>query len=65
MSARSSPAGSARSPPRPRPCYGYAKDQVVPISDRELNNLPLPTAQAIEIAGFVSLESIDAIQICA
>ncbi|MER5509373.1 Ku protein [Streptomyces sp. NPDC002766] len=43
--------------------YEYARDQVVPISDEELSNLPLPTAKAIEIAAFVPLESIDPIQI--
>lgn len=43
--------------------YEYARDQVVPISDEELRNLPLPTAKAIEIAGFVPLESVDPIRI--
>ncbi|MFI6662589.1 Ku protein [Streptomyces sp. NPDC050523] len=43
--------------------YEYAKDQVVAISDQELSNLPLPTAKAIEIAGFLPLESVDPIQI--
>lgn len=42
--------------------YEYAKDQVVPISDAELRELPLPTAKAIEIAAFVPLESIDSLQ---
>ncbi|WP_217236328.1 Ku protein [Streptomyces sp. AC555_RSS877] len=43
--------------------YEYAKDQVVPISDAELRELPLPTAKAIEIEAFVPLDSIDPIQI--
>ncbi|WP_405673033.1 Ku protein [Streptomyces sp. NBC_01530] len=43
--------------------YEYAKDQVVPISDEELSDLPLPTAKAIEIQAFVPLESIDPIRI--
>ncbi|MFF0097660.1 Ku protein [Streptomyces canus] len=43
--------------------YEYAKDQVVAISDTELQDLPLPTAKAIEIQAFVPLESIDPIRI--
>lgn len=43
--------------------YEYAKDQVVAVTDEDLANLPLPTAKAIEIAGFVPLESIDPIRI--
>jgi DNA end-binding protein Ku len=43
--------------------YEYAKDQIVPISDEELRELPLPTAKAIEIEAFVPLDSIDPIQI--
>jgi DNA end-binding protein Ku len=43
--------------------YEYARDQVVPISDEELSNLPLPTAKAIEIAAFVPLDSIDPLRI--
>ena len=43
--------------------YEYAKDQVVAISDAELQDLPLPTAKAIEIQAFVPLESIDPIRI--
>jgi DNA end-binding protein Ku len=44
--------------------YEYAKDQVVAISDAELQELPLPTAKAIEIQAFVPLESIDPIKAC-
>ncbi|MFF7074481.1 non-homologous end joining protein Ku [Streptomyces pseudovenezuelae] len=43
--------------------YEYAKDQIVAISDAELQDLPLPTAKAIEIQAFVPLESIDPIRI--
>ncbi|MDT0485254.1 non-homologous end joining protein Ku [Streptomyces doebereineriae] len=43
--------------------YEYAKNQVVAISDAELQELPLPTAKAIEIQAFVPLESIDPIRI--
>ena len=43
--------------------YEYAKDEVVPISDAELRELPLPTAKAIEIEAFVPLDSIDPIRI--
>jgi DNA end-binding protein Ku len=43
--------------------YEYAKDQVIAVTDEDLSNLPLPTAKAIEIAGFVPLESIDPIRI--
>jgi DNA end-binding protein Ku len=43
--------------------YEYAKDQIIPISDEELSELPLPTAKAIEIVGFVPLDSIDPIRI--
>jgi DNA end-binding protein Ku len=37
--------------------------QIIPISDEELRDLPLPTAKAIEIDAFVPLEDIDPIQI--
>ena len=43
--------------------YEVAKDQVIPISDADLANLPLPTAKAVEIESFVPLESIDPIRI--
>ncbi|MFF3505372.1 Ku protein [Streptomyces sp. NPDC003247] len=43
--------------------YEYSKDQIVPISDQELRDLPLPTAKAIEIDAFVPESSIDPIQI--
>ncbi|WSQ15053.1 Ku protein [Streptomyces sp. NBC_01231] len=43
--------------------YELTKTQVIPISDAELRELPLPTAKAIEIEAFVPLGSIDPIQI--
>ncbi|MEW2463162.1 Ku protein [Microbacterium sp. NPDC047426] len=43
--------------------YQLTKEQVIPISDEELRDLPLPTAKAIEIAAFVPLESVDPIRI--
>ncbi|MFD3622535.1 Ku protein [Streptomyces sp. NPDC058676] len=43
--------------------YELTKTQVIPISDQELRDLPLPTAKAIEIEAFVPLDSIDPIQI--
>jgi DNA end-binding protein Ku len=43
--------------------YELTKTQVIPITDEDLTNLPLPTARAIEIEAFVPLESIDPIRI--
>ncbi|MFF4692212.1 Ku protein [Streptomyces sp. NPDC001307] len=43
--------------------YELTKTQVIPITDEELSNLPLPTAKAIEIDAFVPLASIDPIRI--
>lgn len=43
--------------------YELTKEQVVPITDEELRDLPLPTAKAIEIQAFVPLEDIDPIRI--
>ncbi|MFJ4585058.1 non-homologous end joining protein Ku [Streptomyces echinatus] len=43
--------------------YELTKTQVIPITDEDLSNLPLPTAKAIEIDAFVPLESIDPIRI--
>ncbi|GAA4339824.1 hypothetical protein GCM10023086_75050 [Streptomyces venetus] len=39
------------------------KEQVVPISDEELQDLPLPTAKAIEIVAFMPLDSVDPLKI--
>ncbi|MGV9552828.1 non-homologous end joining protein Ku [Streptomyces ardesiacus] len=43
--------------------YEIARDNVVPISDEELRDLPLPTAKAIEIVAFMPWEAIDPIRI--
>jgi DNA end-binding protein Ku len=43
--------------------YELSKTQIVPVTDEELRQMPLPTAKAIEIHAFVPLDSIDAIQI--
>ncbi|MEU0174096.1 Ku protein [Streptomyces massasporeus] len=43
--------------------YELSKTQVIPISEDELRDLPLPTAKAIEIAAFVPLKSVDPIRI--
>ncbi|OQR62165.1 Ku protein [Streptomyces maremycinicus] len=43
--------------------YEYARDQIVAITDEELRDLPLPTAKAIDIQGFVPWESVDPLRI--
>ncbi|MEU7061507.1 Ku protein [Streptomyces sp. NPDC046197] len=43
--------------------YEISKGQIIPITDDELGNLPLPTAKAIEIEGFLPLEAIDPLHI--
>ncbi|MGW5497715.1 non-homologous end joining protein Ku [Streptomyces olivaceoviridis] len=43
--------------------YELTATQVIPITDEDLGNLPLPTAKAIEIDAFVPLESVDPIRI--
>lgn len=43
--------------------YELTKTQVIPITDEDLSNLPLPTAKAIEIDAFVPLESVDPLRI--
>ncbi|MEU0333841.1 Ku protein [Streptomyces sp. NPDC006193] len=43
--------------------YELTRTQVIPITDEDLRNLPLPTAKAIEIDAFVPLESVDPIRI--
>lgn len=43
--------------------FEVSKDTVVAVSDHELEEMPLPTAKAIEIASFVPYESIDLIRI--
>ncbi|QTA36962.1 non-homologous end joining protein Ku [Streptomyces sp. CA-256286] len=43
--------------------YEIAKDQTVPVTDEELEKMPLPTAKAIEIAAFVDADTIDPVRI--
>ncbi|MGW7620750.1 non-homologous end joining protein Ku [Streptomyces antimycoticus] len=42
--------------------YEAAKDLLVPIADEDLDNLPLPTARAIDVQAFVLEERLDAIR---
>ncbi|WP_329625842.1 Ku protein (plasmid) [Streptomyces sp. NBC_01255] len=39
--------------------YEVSKDQIIPITDQDLADMPLPTAKAIEIAAFVPWDTID------
>ncbi|MEU5193641.1 Ku protein [Streptomyces scabiei] len=43
--------------------YEWSKDRIITVTDDELANMPLPTAKAIEILGFVPHESIDPVRI--
>lgn len=43
--------------------YELTKDQTVPVTDEELDRMPLPTAKAIEIVAFVDRESIDPVRL--
>ncbi|MCX5103532.1 Ku protein [Streptomyces sp. NBC_00439] len=43
--------------------YELTKDELVPVTDEELDEMPLPTAKAIEIVAFVDADSIDPIRI--
>ncbi|MFJ4320581.1 Ku protein [Streptomyces lavendulae] len=43
--------------------YETATGTLIPVTDQDLDNLPLPTAKAIEIVSFVPAASIDPIQI--
>lgn len=43
--------------------YEVSKDQLVPVTDEDLADMPLPTAKAIEIVAFVPAESIDPVRI--
>ncbi|WP_351234289.1 Ku protein [Streptomyces sp. NPDC002133] len=43
--------------------YELAGGDTIEITDEELESIPLPTAKAIEIEGFVPVESIDPIRI--
>ncbi|WP_416237019.1 hypothetical protein [Streptomyces sp. RB17] len=57
------PSGAARSASESsRKGHELSKTQVIPITDEELSNLPLPTAKAIEIAAFVPQESVSKVK---
>ncbi|MFF9458068.1 non-homologous end joining protein Ku [Streptomyces flaveolus] len=43
--------------------YEISRDHVIPVTEQELRDLPLPTAKAIEIVAFMPLSSIDPIRI--
>ncbi|MFB7214078.1 Ku protein [Streptomyces sp. NPDC056255] len=43
--------------------YELTKDELVAVTDEELDEMPLPTAKAIEIVAFVDADSIDPIRI--
>jgi len=43
--------------------YEIAQDQLVAVTDAELEQMPLPTAKAIEIVAFVPLQSIDPVRL--
>ncbi|MFD7714486.1 Ku protein [Streptomyces sp. NPDC059814] len=43
--------------------YEVAKGETVPITDEELDRMPLPTAKAIEIVAFVGADTIDPVRI--
>ncbi|MBL1098554.1 non-homologous end joining protein Ku [Streptomyces coffeae] len=42
--------------------YEESKDNLVPIADEELDQLPLPTAKAIDVQAFVPADSLDPIR---
>ncbi len=43
--------------------YEIAKGQTVPVTDEELEQMPLPTAKAIEIAAFTDADTVDPVRI--
>ncbi|TQE18397.1 Ku protein [Streptomyces ipomoeae] len=43
--------------------YEWSTGQLIPVTDDELAEIPLPTAKAIEILGFVPYESVDPVRI--
>ncbi len=43
--------------------YEVAKDRTVPVTDEELDRMPLPTAKAIEIVAFVDAGGVDPVRI--
>ncbi|MFD4033039.1 Ku protein [Streptomyces sp. NPDC058637] len=43
--------------------YEIGKDRTVPVTDEELDRMPLPTAKAIEIVAFVDADTVDPVRI--
>ncbi|MFE7709145.1 Ku protein [Streptomyces sp. NPDC057486] len=43
--------------------YELTKDETIAVTDEELDQMPLPTAKAIEIMAFVDADSIDPVRI--
>jgi DNA end-binding protein Ku len=43
--------------------YELSKDTIIAVSDEELQQMPLPTAKAIELVAFMPAESIDPIRV--
>ncbi|WP_405810400.1 Ku protein [Streptomyces sp. NBC_01520] len=43
--------------------YEIGKDRTVPVTDEELDRMPLPTAKAIEIVAFVGADTVDPVRI--
>jgi DNA end-binding protein Ku len=43
--------------------YEVSKDTIIPVSDEELREMPLPTAKAIELVAFIPAESVDPIRV--
>jgi DNA end-binding protein Ku len=43
--------------------YEISKDTLIPVTDQDLEGMPLPTAKAIDIVAFVPAESIDPVRI--
>ncbi|MFJ8856351.1 Ku protein [Streptomyces sp. NPDC102437] len=43
--------------------YEFTKDELVAVTDEDLDEMPLPTAKAIEIVAFIDADSIDPIRI--
>jgi DNA end-binding protein Ku len=43
--------------------YEISKDTLIPVTDQDLEGMPLPTAKAIDIVAFVPAQSIDPVRI--
>ncbi|WP_055599653.1 Ku protein [Streptomyces aureus] len=42
--------------------YEVSKDHIIPITDQDLADMPLPTAKAIEIVAFIDRATVDPVQ---